>query len=107
MGDPVYEWYCATRKLIDRAKEKEMPPEIVEQWQESIEAIEISCNGIKERYERNLAVQKSFTYEQIDFICYQIGDWYCEWKHKMATGEGTQHRLGIAKEHLKIRLCGE
>lgn len=106
MSDPIYKWYGATRRLIEEATANPDAAELVDGWQEVIETVETSCPGLKERYERNLEVQKSFTYEQIDFICYQIGDWYMEWKHRMATGEGTQHRLGIAKEHLKIRLCG-
>lgn len=47
----------------------------------------------------------SFTSEQIDFICSQIGHWYHDWKYKInSTGE-TTHRLGIAKEELKSRIC--
>lgn len=47
----------------------------------------------------------SFTSEQIDFICSQIGHWYQDWKYKInSTGE-TTHRLGYAKEELKSRIC--
>ena len=41
---------------------------------------------------------------QRDFICYQIGDWYCMWKN-MITDSQT-HRLGYAKEMLKIMITG-
>ena len=44
-----------------------------------------------------------FTQEQKDFICYQIGDWYLKWKGNITNG---QHRLGIAKEELKVMICG-
>lgn len=44
-----------------------------------------------------------FTPEQVDYICYQIGDWYLKWKCNITTG---QHRLGIAKEELKSMICG-
>lgn len=44
-----------------------------------------------------------FTPEQVDYICYQIGDWYLKWKANITTG---QHRLGIAKEELKSMICG-
>lgn len=44
-----------------------------------------------------------FTPEQTDWICYQIGEWYLEWKHKI--GGEHQHRLGYAKEILKIMCC--
>jgi len=43
-----------------------------------------------------------FTQEQVDYICYQIGDWYLKWKGNITTG---QHRLGIAKEELKSMIC--
>lgn len=45
-----------------------------------------------------------FTREQEDWICYQIGEWYLEWKNKIVSGECC-HKLGIAKEHLKMILC--
>jgi hypothetical protein len=44
-----------------------------------------------------------FNQEQIDWICYQIGDWYYEWKNKI-TREPVQHLLGYAKECLKTKL---
>lgn len=49
----------------------------------------------------------NFTTEQIDHICYQIGEWYLRWKDNMATGEGRCHRLGFAKEQLKTMICGD
>lgn len=45
-----------------------------------------------------------FTEEQIDFICYQIGEWYLEWKDCI-TETGVQHQLGYAKEKLKEKIC--
>lgn len=44
-----------------------------------------------------------FTQEQIDHICYQIGDWYLMMKPLL---EG-QHNLGYMKEKLKTMICGE
>jgi hypothetical protein len=44
-----------------------------------------------------------FTQEQIDFICYQIGDWYLMMKPLL---EG-QHNTGYMKEKLKTMICGE
>jgi len=59
-----------------------------------------------------------FTREQEDWICYQIGEWYLDWKDKIilnsfSTDEkivfdpakAFTHELGIAKEHLKEILC--
>lgn len=44
-----------------------------------------------------------FTQEQIDWICYQIGDWYLMMKPLL---EG-QHNLGHMKERLKMMICPE
>ena len=44
------------------------------------------------------------TKEQQDWVCYQIGEWYLDWKGKIVPG-GGEHKLGVAKEQLKIRLC--
>jgi hypothetical protein len=43
----------------------------------------------------------TFTNEQIDWICYQIGDWYLLIKPLL---EG-QHNLGYMKEVLKDMIC--
>ncbi len=44
-----------------------------------------------------------FTQEQLDWLCFIIGDWYLIWKHKMTDNEKT-HRLGYAKEQLKLMI---
>ncbi len=44
-----------------------------------------------------------FTPQQIDYVCYMIGEWYLIWKHKIVD-QGTLHRLGYAKEELKEML---
>lgn len=46
-----------------------------------------------------------FTQQQIDFICYTIGDWYLTWKPILVDYENKTHRLGYAKERLKELLC--
>ena len=49
-----------------------------------------------------------FTTQQIDHICYQIGEWYSQWEHKMwVKDEPNQHWLGFAKEELKTLICGD
>lgn len=50
---------------------------------------------------------KKFTKQQVDFICYQIGEWYVQWKDQLVDYDNKQHRLGYAKEGLKERICGE
>lgn len=52
---------------------------------------------------------KKFTNEQINWICYQIGEWYLDWKNNIVVSNtnGTQHRLGYAKDELKNMICGD
>jgi hypothetical protein len=45
----------------------------------------------------------TFTHDQEEFICFQIGEWYLRWKDKITDNE--THRLGLAKEELKKMLC--
>jgi hypothetical protein len=48
------------------------------------------------------STRPDFTAEQVDYICYQIGEWYLKWKNTFQT----PNRLGYAKEELKIMICG-
>lgn len=50
---------------------------------------------------------KKFTKQQVEFICYQIGEWYVKWKNQLVDYENRTHRLGYAKEDLKTIICGE
>lgn len=50
---------------------------------------------------------RKFTKQQVDFICYQIGEWYEQWKDQLIDYETKTHWLGLAKEALKERICGE
>jgi hypothetical protein len=50
---------------------------------------------------------RKFTKQQVDFICYQIGEWYVKWKNQLVDYENRTHRLGYAKENLKTIICGE
>lgn len=50
---------------------------------------------------------RKFTKQQVDFICYEIGEWYVQWKNQLVDYEAKTHRLGYAKELLKERICGE
>lgn len=45
----------------------------------------------------------NFTAQQIDWICYQIGDWYLMMKPLLEN----QHNLGYMKEKLKEMICAE
>ncbi len=48
-----------------------------------------------------MSQQPKFTAEQVDWICYQIGEWYLDMKPLL---EG-QHNLGYMKERLKMMIC--
>lgn len=50
---------------------------------------------------------RKFTKQQVEFICYQIGEWYVQWKNQLVDYETKTHRLGYAKEDLKTIICGE
>ena len=40
-----------------------------------------------------------FTTQQIDHICYQIGEWYIQWERKMwVNDKPNQHWLGFEYE---------
>lgn len=73
-----------------------------------VSILEAAHPEYKERLDREERIQASFTAEQKDFICWQIGEWYVEWKRRIIVDleEGT-HRLGYAKEQLKELICGE
>ncbi len=47
----------------------------------------------------------TFTQEQKDWICYQIGEWYVSWKDRLINFEDKTHKLGYAKEVLKMMVC--
>lgn len=112
MSQTLYDWYCDLQRLIKKASESECKGAqermMVKEWENAIQVMDDIEPGFKERYERRARLQDSFTPEQIDFICYEIGDWYIEWKDRLVIDlkEGT-HRLGYAKEKLKSKICGD
>ena len=112
MNNALFEMYCKTQGLIKKLGLSDIPEvedrELADEWYSAIQAIEDISPHYKERYDRLIKNQESFTPEQVDFICYQIGDWYIEWKDRIVIDlmKGT-HRLGYAKEQLKTLICGE
>ena len=114
MNDLLYKMYANARRMIEefeKEEEKDEPldvRELLESWRGTVEVLEISRPEFKSTYDRRQAVQKSFTYQQIDHICYMIGDWYIEWEKKMwVDGKPNEHWLGVAKEQLKTMICGD
>lgn len=111
MSDAIYDWYRSTIKQIKVWRENieeggEGAEEKLRELTDAINTMELACPGLKERHDRLTRIQDTFTAEQIDFICYQIGDWYLMWKGCL-TEEYVPHRLGFAKEQLKSMICGE
>ena len=49
----------------------------------------------------------SLTPAQKEFIREKIGDWYLKWKNCLIDFDTRTHKLGYAKEELKIMICGE
>ncbi len=113
MNNTLHNWYESSRDALAQyeiEKQGQEPHEVDEQidemikgWQEAIDMIEKSYPEIKGWYVRKKQMQKTFTQDQILFICEQIGDWYLMMKPLL---EG-QHNLGHMKEKLKIMICGE
>lgn len=104
MKDIEYEIYKKIKKFIEHVERSndDLEEHLIE-WRESIKNMDAAHNGYAGRYEREKAVIASFTPEQINHICCQIGDWYLMMKPLL---EG-QHNLGHMKEKLKIMICGE
>lgn len=111
MSDQALQWYKNTMKLIEMAKgreDHENVKDLYEGWIEDIKKLDENYPDLKRRYDQHKAIYASFTREQIDHICYMIGDWYCDWERKMwVDGKPNQHWLGVAKEQLKTMICGD
>lgn len=112
MNYQVYQMYLEQKRLIARAEactnehgEEELS--LLSDMKLSIAILEEADPEYLRRHKMEQEMYASFTPEQRDFICSQIGWWYLLWKGNMATGEGTQHRLGVAKEGLKTMICGD
>ena len=112
MNDTVFKIYVETKNLIQKFQESkhvsEEGSELLSSWKETIEILDRINSNYSVRHQRLIKNQQSFSPEQIDFICYQIGDWYLEWKSRIICDleQGT-HRLGYAKEKLKSMICGD
>jgi hypothetical protein len=113
MNKTLYDWYENSRNALAQYELKsqgqeshefdEQIDEMIKDWQEIIDALDKNHPQIKEWYMRKKSMQKSFTPDQLYFICEQIGDWYLMMK-PLLKGE---HNLGYMKEKLKTMICGE
>lgn len=112
MNEAIYRMYIESKKLIARIdactdEHDEAELNLAADMRLSLAILDEAQPEYKDRYERLIAMQKSLTPEQIDHICWQIGDWYLYWKEQIVVDmkQGT-HRLGYAKEQLKEMICG-
>jgi hypothetical protein len=111
MNDTLFNIYVETKNLIKQFEQSEHVTDegrlLLSQWNGFIDILDKMDSNYSDRYERLIKNQESFTPEQIDFICYQIGEWYMEWKDRIICDlKQGQHRLGYAKEQLKSMICG-
>lgn len=110
MIDAIFKMYCEQKRMINHPEWATDDPEknLIADMKLAIAILDESNPDYKNRYDRLVAMQKSFTPEQVDFICYTIGDWYCAWKERIVVDlEDGTHRLGYAKEELKMMICGD
>ncbi len=111
MSDPIYDMYARTKRLIKSAFDAEPCDDkrstenlfMIEEWRKIIKYIDQTYPTVTALYDRRQNVIESFTAEQIDHICYQIGDWYFMMKPLLEAN----HNLGYMKERLKNMICGE
>lgn len=110
--NPLYDWYenaCESVAQYERERPHnhehyldEQVDEMVKEWKGMIAFFDQQHPEIKSMYMRKKSFQNSFTPDQINFICDQIGDWYLMMKPLLKG----QHNLGHMKEKLKMMICG-
>lgn len=113
MNYEIYKMYRENLKLIEKVENlsEDADPELTKMLIKDLKLTQEVWQQVpnfEAEYERLLASQKSFTREQIDFICFQIGEWYVNWKERIVVDlKGGTHGLGYAKEQLKEMICGD
>ena len=111
MSDHLFSWYKSTKKRIKVWEENiEDGVEGAKQYHDelvsAIDSMDVIIPSLKERYDRVKAIESTFTRDQINHICFQIGDWYLKWRDCITEQPGVPHKLGYAKEQLKTMICG-
>lgn len=113
MNYDIYRMYCAARELEkkleaikDKATEAEL--DLLADLKLSHAIMDEEKSSYAARYKMEQTMFATFTPEQKDFICSQIGWWYLMWKDRMwVEDKPNQHWLGRGKEDLKSMICGE
>lgn len=113
MKDDLYIQYCQNKTIITKyeTNNNTMTDEefsMLADMKFNNTILEEMNHEFLQRYNMERQIFDSFTPEQRDFICYQIGSWYLMWTDRMwVHDKPNQHYLGMAKEQLKIMICGE
>ena len=108
MNYQIYQMYLEQKRLIARAEacpneHDEDEKTLLADMKLSITILEESDPEYPRRHRMEQEMYASFSQDQINFICSQIGHWYLMMKPLL---EGT-HNLGHMKEVLKNMICGE
>jgi hypothetical protein len=113
MNYHVYLMYLEQKRLIAKAEacpneHSEDEHSLLADMKLSITILEESAPDYAARHKMEQAMFATFTPEQKDFICAQIGWWYVLWKDQMwVEDKPNQHWLGRGKEDLKSMICGD
>lgn len=113
MNYNMYRMYVASKKTIARADAEpealsEVEKYLIADMRLSQTILEEEVPEYAARYKMEQTMWETFTMEQKDFICAQIGWWYLMWKDNMwVEDKPNQHWLGRGKEDLKTMICGE
>lgn len=104
----LYRMYASSKKNVEdlEAKRETLDDEVLNLLADlkcSNTILEESDPEYLRRYNMEKRMMETFSYEQRDFICAQIGWWYLMMKPLL---EGT-HNLGYMKEVLKTMICGD
>ena len=102
MNENLYEAYKQAKRMIEIFKDH-ADEDYVKSFKNAIKCFNEADKSYSERYDREMSVIKSFTPDQINHICYQIGDWYLMIKPLLED----KHNLGHMKEKLKTMICGD
>ncbi len=113
MNYGVYRMYAENRRLIARAEActNDHSPEelsLLADMKLRQVILEEQEPEYPARYKMEQTMFATFTREQVDFICAQIGRWYLIWENNMWIEDSpNQHWLGRGKEDLKTMICGD
>lgn len=113
MNYGVYRMYAESKKMVDkleanRDQGSEAELSLLADMKLSQAIMDEQEPAYAARYKMEQTMFATFTREQVDFICAQIGWWYLMWENKMWVEDTpNQHWLGRGKEDLKTMICGD